>query len=177
MTERMEDALNKQLNAELYSAYLYLSMTAWFEAKNLSGFANWMKAQSLEEIGHAMKFYRFINERGGRVKLMPIQGPPTDWKSPVEVFEEGYRHEQHVTQLINELMELAVQEKDHATQIFLQWFVTEQVEEEASFSSILERLKMVGDSPGPLFMMDRELGQRQVSVPVLSPEPSNAPGR
>ncbi len=168
MTERMEEALNKQLNAELYSAYMYLSMTAWFEAMNLDGFASWMKAQALEEMEHAMKFYNFINERGGRVKLMPIQGPPTDWDSPVDVFEAAYKHEQYVTSLINDLVDLAIQEKDHATQIFLQWFVTEQVEEEASFSSILEKLRMVGESPGPLFMMDRELGQRKVSLPVAS---------
>ena len=168
MTERMEEALNKQLNAELYSAYMYLSMTAWFEAMNLDGFASWMKAQALEEMEHAMKFYNFINERGGRVRLMPIEGPPTDWDSPVDVFEAAYKHEQYVTSLINDPVELAIQEKDHATQIFLQWFVTEQVEEEASFSAILEKLRMVGESPGPLFMMDRELGQRQVSVPVSS---------
>ncbi len=166
MTERMEEALNKQLNAELYSAYMYLSMTAWFEAMNLDGFASWMKAQALEEVEHAMKFYNFINERGGRVRLMPIEGPPTDWDSPVDVFEAAYKHEQYVTSLINDLVNLAVEEKDHATQIFLQWFVTEQVEEEASFSSILEKLRMVGESPGPLFMMDRELGQRQVNLPI-----------
>ena len=166
MTERMEEALNKQLNAELYSAYMYLSMTAWFEAMNLDGFASWMKAQALEEVEHAMKFYNFINERGGRVRLMPIEGPPTDWDSPVDVFEAAYKHEQYVTSLINDLVNLALEEKDHATQIFLQWFVTEQVEEEASFSAILEKLRMVGESPGPLFMMDRELGQRQVNLPV-----------
>jgi ferritin len=166
VTERMEEALNKQLNAELYSAYMYLSMTAWFEAMNLDGFASWMKAQALEEMEHAMKFYNFINERGGRVKLMPIEGPPTDWDSPVDVFEAGFKHEQYVTSLINDLVDLAIQEKDHATQIFLQWFVTEQVEEEANFGSILEKLRMVGESPGPLFMMDRELGQRQVSIPT-----------
>ena len=166
MTERMEEALNKQLNAELYSAYMYLSMTAWFEAMNLDGFASWMKAQALEEVEHAMKFYNFINERGGRVRLMPIEGPPTDWDSPVDVFEAAYKHEQYVTSLINDLVNLALEEKDHATQIFLQWFVTEQVEEEASFSSILEKLRMVGESPGPLFMMDRELGQRQVNLPI-----------
>ncbi len=166
MTERMEEALNRQLNAELYSAYMYLSMTAWFEAMNLDGFASWMKAQALEEVEHAMKFYNFINERGGRVRLMPIEGPPTDWDSPVDVFEAAYKHEQYVTSLINDLVNLALGEKDHATQIFLQWFVTEQVEEEASFSAILEKLRMVGESPGPLFMMDRELGQRQVNLPV-----------
>ena len=166
MTERMEEALNKQLNAELYSAYMYFSMTAWFEAMNLDGFASWMKAQALEEVEHAMKFYNFINERGGRVRLMPIEGPPTDWDSPVDVFEAAYKHEQYVTSLINDLVNLALEEKDHATQIFLQWFVTEQVEEEASFSSILEKLRMVGESPGPLFMMDRELGQRQVNLPI-----------
>ncbi len=166
MTERMEDALNKQLNAELYSAYMYLSMTAWFESVNLTGFASWMKTQVVEEIEHGMKFYDFINDRGGRVTLMPIEGPPTDWDSPVDVYEAAFKHEQYVTSLINDLVNLAIEEKDHATQIFLQWFVTEQVEEEASFGAILERLRMIGEAPSPLFMMDRELGQRKVSVPT-----------
>ncbi len=160
MTPSMEEAFNKQLNAELYSAYMYLSMTAWFESRNLTGFASWMKAQVVEEVEHAMKFYSFINERGGRVKLSEIAGPPTDWESPLDVFEAAFKHEQYVTSLINDLMEMALKERDHASQIFLQWFVTEQVEEEANFGSILERLRMIGEQTGPLFMMDRELGQR-----------------
>jgi ferritin len=168
MTERMEEALNKQLNAELYSAYMYLSMTSWFESMNLSGFASWMKAQVVEEVEHGMKFYEFINDRGGRVSLTAIEGPPTDWESPVDVFEAAFKHEQYVTSLINGLVNLAIEEKDHATQIFLQWFVTEQVEEEASFGAILERLRMVGEAPSPLFMMDRELGQRKVSLPTTT---------
>ncbi len=166
MTPKMEEALNKQLNAELYSAYMYLSMTAWFESRNLSGFAAWMRAQVVEEVEHGMKFYSFINERGGRVLLTAIEGPPTDWNSPLEVFEAAFKHEQLVTSLINDLMELALEERDHASQIFLQWFVTEQVEEEANFGSILERLRMIGDQTGPLFMMDRELGQR--TAPALA---------
>jgi len=166
MTPEMEAALNKQLNAELYSAYMYLSMTAWFESRNLSGFAGWMRAQVVEEVEHGMKFYSFINERGGRVLLTAIEEPPTEWNSPLEVFEAAFKHEQLVTSLINDLMEQALSERDHASQIFLQWFVTEQVEEEANFGGILERLRMIGDQTGPLFMMDRELGQR--SAPALA---------
>jgi ferritin len=134
--KKIEAALNKQLNAELYSSYLYLSMSAYFQSINLPGFANWMRVQTQEELVHAMKFYDFINERGGRVMLQKIDSPPTKWASPLNVFESAYKHEQKVTGLINDLVNLAVGEKDHATNIFLQWFVTEQVEEEASADEV-----------------------------------------
>jgi ferritin len=160
LNEKMETALNNQLNAELYSGYLYLSMNAYFKNINLDGFANWMYAQAQEELMHAMKFYAFINQRGGRVKLRQIEAPPTEWGSPLEVFEETLKHEQKVTGLINDLVEVALEQRDHATQIFLQWFVSEQVEEEESVGGVLEQLKLLGEAQGGLFMIDRELAKR-----------------
>ena len=163
LSPKMEEALNKQINAEFYSSYLYLSMAADFQAKNLDGFANWMQVQAQEEWGHGMKMYNYINEQGGRVKLASIDAPPTEWSSPLAAFEAVYEHEQLVTSLINGLVDLALEGKDHATNIFLQWFVTEQIEEESTASSIVEQLKMIGDHPQGLFMIDRELGQRQAA--------------
>jgi len=139
---------------------LYLSMSAYFQSINLPGFANWMRIQTQEELVHAMKFYDFINERGGRVMLQGVEAPPTEWSSPLDVFENAYKHEQKVTGLINDLVNLAVGERDHATNIFLQWFVTEQVEEEASADEVVQKLKLVGDDSGGLFMLDGEMGQR-----------------
>ena len=124
----MEKAINEQVNAELYSAYLYLSMQAYFESQNLKGFANWMSVQTQEEVMHAMKMYHFLIERGGKVTLKAIAGPETDWKSPVAAFEQVAAHENKVTGLINNLVNMAIEEKDHATNTFLQWFVNEQVE-------------------------------------------------
>ena len=166
----MEKALNAQVNAEMYSAYLYLSMSAFFQSKSLSGFAGWMRVQAQEEMVHAMKFYDFINERGGRVILEPIEAPPTDWDSPLATFEAVYEHEQKVTGLINELVELAREKHDHATNIFLQWFVSEQVEEEDSANEVVEKIKLVGDAKGGLFMLDRELGQRVFTPPATTSE-------
>ncbi len=165
INEKMQDALNKQINAELYSSYLYLSMSANFNSVNLNGFANWMRVQAQEELVHAMKFYDYITERGGRVILRPVEGPTSDWASPLAAFEDAYRHEQKVTGLINDLVELAVAERDHATNIFLQWFVSEQVEEEASADEVVQKLKLVGDASHGLFMLDRELGQRVFAMP------------
>ncbi len=162
----MEKALNEQVNAELYSAYLYLSMAAYFESLDLKGCATWMYAQVQEEMVHAMKIYNYIDERGGRVIMDAIAAPRNEWDSALEVFEHAYQHEQHVTSLINNLMDLAISERDHATQIFLQWFVTEQVEEEASAGGVVERLKLAGESTGGLFMVDRELGQRPLPIPL-----------
>lgn len=160
LSKKVEKALNEQLNAEMYSSYLYLSMNAYFKSTNLDGFANWMYAQAQEELMHAMKFYDFINQRGGRVVLSRIDSPPVEWDSPQAVFEETLKHEQKVTGLINALVETALSENDHATNIFLQWFVTEQVEEEDSVGSVLEQLKFLGGAKGGLFMMDRELAKR-----------------
>jgi len=161
LSEKMETALNRHLNAEFYSAYLYLSMNAHFKSINLDGFATWMYYQAQEELTHAMKFYDFINQRGGRVSLAQVEAPPVQWDSPLAVFEATLEHEQKVTGLINDLVELAQQERDHATQIFLQWFVSEQVEEEENVGGVLQQLKLMGDARGGLFMLDRELGARK----------------
>lgn len=157
---KMQETLNKHANAEFYSSYLYLSMSAYFQSVNLTGFAQWMRVQAREELAHAMKFYDHIVERGGRVSLLLVEAPPSQWDSPLAAFEDAYRHEQKVTGLINRLVDEAVQNRDHATNNFLQWFVSEQVEEEASVDAIVQKLKLVGDAAGGLFMIDRELAQR-----------------
>jgi ferritin len=163
LTEKMQTALNSQLNAELFSAYLYLSMNAYFKSVNLDGFANWMYYQAQEELEHSLKFYDFVIQRGGKVQLTQIAAPPTEWDSPMAVFEATLAHEQKVTGLINDLVEIAHEERDHATNIFLQWFVSEQVEEEESVGGVLEQLKLMGDAKGGLFMIDRELAKRSPS--------------
>jgi len=159
----MEEALNGQVNAEMYSAYLYLSMESYFRSLNLNGFAKWMRAQTQEEMMHAMKIYDFINERGGRVTLKAIEGPPTKWESPLAVFEATYKHEQKVTGLINELVDLAIEQKDQATNSFLQWFVKEQVEEESSVDKVVQKLKMADRNPQAMSTLDGELGQRALT--------------
>lgn len=168
LNKKTEAAFNEQMNAEMYSAYLYLSMGAYFASTGMAGFAGWMRVQAQEEMVHAMKFYDHVNERGGRVTLKAIDGPQTEWDSAVAAFEHVYEHEQKVTALINDLVNLAIDEKDHASRSFLQWFVDEQVEEEDSASSVLDRLKLIGDSGNGLFMMDRELGQRVFTPPAAS---------
>ncbi len=164
----MENALNQQVNAELYSAYLYLAMSAWCESKNLKGFANWLRVQYQEETAHALKIFDYILERGGKAKLEKIDAPTAEWKDIIEVFEQVLHHEKHVTSLINNLVHIAVEEKDYATQNMLQWFVNEQVEEEANATEILEQLKLFEGKGAPLFMMDRELKQR-VFTPIDNP--------
>lgn len=166
INEKIQEAFNKQINAELYSSYLYLSMSAYFESMNLPGFAHWMRCQAQEEVVHAMKFYDYLNERGGNVKLTAIDAPPAAWNSPLHAFEDAYSHEQKVTGLINGLVDLAVQEKDHASTNFLQWFVAEQVEEEDSADKVVQSLKLAGNQGGGMFMIDRELGQRVFTLPV-----------
>lgn len=158
--KKMEKSLNEQLNAELYSAYLYLSMAAWFESENLPGFAAWMRVQHREETAHGLKFFKFVTERRGRVALKAIDAPATEWKSPLAAFEAALKHEQHITGRIGELVNLALAEKDHATNAFLQWFVNEQVEEEASVDGIVQKLKMADKSVGAILMLDHHLGQR-----------------
>ena len=160
LSDKMQEALNGQLNAELYSSYLYLSMHAYFKRINLDGFANWMYFQAQEELTHAMKFYDFINQRSGKVRLQQVEAPPWEWDSPLAVFEATLEHEKKVTGRINALVDLALSEHDHATNIFLQWFVSEQVEEEESVAGVLEQLKLMGDAKGGLFMIDRELAKR-----------------
>jgi len=157
----MQDALNEQINAELYSAYLYLAMAAEFEANNLKGMASWMEGQAKEETEHAKRLYGFVNDRGGRVTLKAIAAPPAEFKSPAAAFQAAYEHEQKVTAMIHNLVDVARSEKDKAAEVMLAWFVDEQVEEEASTSDIAEKLKMIKESANGLFMMDNALGKRE----------------
>ncbi|NQV08964.1 ferritin [Candidatus Woesearchaeota archaeon] len=160
ISKTLQNAINKQINAELYSSYLYLSMAAYFDSQNLSGFSNWIRRQSEEETQHGMKFFDFLNQRGGRVILDKIEKPKIEWGSSLNVFEESYKHEIYVTKLINNLVDLATKEKDNATLTVLHWFVDEQVEEEASALEIVEKLKMVEDSKHGLLMLDAQLAKR-----------------
>lgn len=161
INEKIEKALNAQINKEFFSSYLYLSMSSYFESKNLTGMANWMKIQADEEHLHAMKFYTYVIQKGGRVILTSIETPKNGWKSPLDAYEDTYVHEQFITASINELVHLSLEEKDYATHNFLQWFVTEQVEEESNVTKIIDDLKMVGENNYGIFMLDRELGTRQ----------------
>ncbi len=160
ISKKIQDALNKQLNAEFYSSYFYLSMSAYFESKDLQGFSQWFRVQADEEYAHAMKIFDYIYQIGGEVKLMKIDGPKTDWDSFLEVFQDTFEHEQKVTKSISDLLDLSIIEKDHATVNFLQWFVSEQVEEEATAQQNVKKMEMIGDSKAGLFMLDRELGNR-----------------
>jgi ferritin len=160
LSPKLQDAFNKQINAELYSSYLYLSMAAYFEAKDLKGMAHWMDIQANEEKAHAMRIFNWINDRSGRVTLTQIDAPKTEWKSPLEVFEEAYKHEIKITGMINELFTLVAIEKDGAGHDFLEWFCREQVEEEANAQLIVAQLKLVGDAGVGLYLLDQELGKR-----------------
>lgn len=157
----IEDAINQQIVREMYSSNLYLAMSAYFASINLNGFSNWMHVQAEEEMMHALKFFDYLIDRGGKVRIGQIAAPPSEWESPLAAFEDALRHEQLVTGWINELADLAFSEKDHATSSMLQWFIDEQVEEEATTSEIVERLKLIGDSKGALFFLDNELKQRK----------------
>jgi len=165
-SDRMSKAMAGQVNAEYYSAYLYLSMNSYLHSINLAGMANWMNMQTQEEFFHGTKMYKFILERGGRVILDKIDQPPSVWDSPLAVFENAYAHEQKVTGLINDLVDLAQEERDHATNIFLQWFISEQVEEEANVSGIVHKLQLIGNDAGGLFGLDQELGSRVFTMPA-----------
>ena len=158
--QKVEAALNEQMKKEFYSSYLYLSMAAHFESLNFNGFAHWMRIQSQEEYGHAVKIFQHLTERSGKVVLQQIDPPPSRWDSPKRVFEDAYQHEQKVTQSISDLVELSKAEKDHPTEICLQWFVKEQVEEEAAAQEIVQKLQLIGDEGGALFILDSELGKR-----------------
>jgi ferritin len=153
-------AMNEQVKHELYSAYLYLSMAAHFEAANLGGFASWMRIQAAEEQEHAMKFFDQILDRGGKVALQAIEQPPVEFTTPLAIFEKVQAHEQQVTALIHKLYALAVKEGDYASQVFLNWFVSEQVEEEKNASAILETLKLIGDKSNAIYQLDHQLGKR-----------------
>jgi ferritin len=157
----MQDAINEQIKNELYSAYLYLAMAAYSGANSLPGFAHWLRVQSDEEVAHAMKFFDFVNERGGRVVLHAIDQPPVEFESPVEIFEQTLNHERKVTGMIHHLYELALEEKDYPAQVMLHWFIDEQVEEESNATQILDTLKMIGDKGQALVMLDRELAKRR----------------
>ena len=157
----MQDALNEQINKELFSSYLYLSMAAYFEEKNLSGFGNWMRVQADEEREHAMKFYDFILETGGKVMLKAIEAPKTEWNSNLEVAEEVAAHEAKVTASIYALYELALKEKDYPAQVMLQWFISEQVEEEKNAAEIVADLKLIEDRGTAVLMLDKQLGKRK----------------
>ncbi|MBU0681609.1 MAG: ferritin [Proteobacteria bacterium] len=164
LSKKLQDAFNEQMKNEFFSAYLYMAMAGYFQSEDLPGFANWMRIQALEEMTHGEKFFNFTCETGGRTNLLPLDGPQNDFASPVAVFEAGLKHEKFVTASINNLMNMAVKDKDHASQIFLHWFVTEQIEEEANFSLILKKLQRVAGDGRGLLMLDQELGQR-VFVP------------
>jgi ferritin len=161
--EKIVRLLNKQLNHELYSSYLYLSMSSYFETEKLSGFAAWMKIQSREEYTHAMKLYDYVQQVNEQVVLQKIEAPVNKWTSPLNVFQETYKHEKQITASIDELVEAALTEKDYATFNFLQWFITEQVEEEAAALLILDKIKLIGDNKTGLFFLDRELAGRAKS--------------
>ncbi|MCS7182608.1 MAG: ferritin [Thermoanaerobaculum sp.] len=161
LSNPMEQALNEQLYEELGSFYIYLAMAADFSAKQWPGMAKWMELQAKEELGHAMRFYRFILERGGQVRLKALPQPQESWETPLAAFSAALAHEQHITGRIHALVELARQHKDYPSEVFLQWFVTEQVEEEAQLEPIIHRLKLAGDHPPALFILDRELAARE----------------
>jgi ferritin len=168
LSEKMLEALNGQLNKEIYSAYLYLSMSAYSTYIGLKGFAHWFMVQYQEETVHAMKIYDYINSQGGQVKLLAIAQPPAEFESPLDMFAKTLEHERFVTKCINDLVDLAIKGKDHATNIFLQWFVTEQIEEEANDNEIISKLKLVGEKGDALLMIDRELAARVFTPPPTS---------
>lgn len=165
LNQKIQDALNEQINAELFSAYLYLSMAQHFEAEGLPGFANWFKIQFKEEQDHATIFMNYINQRGGRVVLKAIDAVPTSWASPMEAFKATLEHEQKVTALINGLYALATEENDYATRDRLAWFVTEQVEEEDNCRVLIDKLRLIGDNGMGLYMLNTELAARTYTVP------------
>jgi ferritin len=158
--QKMQNAMNEQIKHETFSAYLYAAMAADFHAKGLDGMAQWMKAQAHEELGHALRFFNHINDRGGRIELQAIDKPQKEWSSPLQAFEAALEHERFITGRIDELARLADEENDRAAGIVLQWFVTEQVEEEDSVAKVIDLLKVAGEKGPGLLMADRELGQR-----------------
>ena len=160
LSAKLQDAINKHINAEFYSAYLYLSMAAYFEATNLRGFAHWMRVQHDEEVAHALKLFDFVNDRNGRVALQSISQPPIDFTSALEVMQHTLKHERQVTSMIDQLYNLAHSEKDNATHVLLEWFFEEQVEEEKAVSDLIEQLKLVGDDGTGMLMLDARLGER-----------------
>ncbi len=167
MNKQLEREFNLQIKYEMESAYLYLAMGAWFKADNLEGLGTWMQAQAIEEMGHAMRFHNFLLDRGAEVKLQDLKIEKIRWKSAVEAFQDTVKHEEFITSRIHLLVDLAAKHKDNPAHNFLEWFVDEQVEEEATANKILADLKRVGDSGHGLLMIDRELGTRPIALPVL----------
>ncbi|KLU59544.1 putative ferritin-1 [Peptococcaceae bacterium CEB3] len=171
---RVEQELNGQLQKEFYSAYFYLGMQAYFAAQNLDGFANYFRVQVQEERDHALAFFNYLNKVGGRIVLAAIQEPPSDFSSPADVFDRALQHEQYVTKSLYAIMDAAREARDHTTEIFLQWFITEQAEEEENMGRVLKRLKLVKEDSAGLFIIDNELAQRvytPAAIPGLSPQP------
>jgi ferritin len=160
LAKKMETALNKQVFEEMYSFYLYLAMAEFLASEGLAGMASYMRIQSQEELSHAIKIMNYVNETGGKVELKAIKAPPKKWKSAKVIFEEALAHEEHITGCINKLVDLAHSLKDHATVNFLNWFVGEQVEEEASAKGVLDMINLTGKAPGGMFWVDQELGKR-----------------
>ncbi len=166
LDKEIEEAINRQINEELESAYIYLSMASYFDSEALGGFASWMKVQVKEELSHMEIFYNYINARGGRSSFYNIKNPDPYWKTPLEAFQNTYEHEQHITDKINDLLKLAKSKNDNATEIMLQWFVTEQIEEENNALNILTKLKLIKDNPQGLLMLDKELSARVFIPPA-----------
>ena len=166
MKKKMEKAFNKQVNAELYSSYLYLSMESYFQSISLAGFAKWMRGQVQEEMFHGIKIYDYIHERGGKAQFEAIDKPESNWESPLVAFEHILAHEKKVTQLINDLIDTSLEVRDHAAKAFLDWFIIEQVEEEATVGEIVDRLRLIGDDKSGLFMLDSELSKRVFTIPT-----------
>jgi ferritin len=160
LSQEIQEAINDQIHHEFHSAYVYLSMSAYLEASNFTGFANWMRMQAKEEVNHAMKLFDYVNDRNGRVTLKTLEQPPANFKSPLNVFEHALEHEKKVTGMIHTLYELAKKENDYATQVALQWFINEQVEEEATATKVVDRLKIAGNDGAALLMLDNEMGSR-----------------
>jgi ferritin len=172
ISQTMQDGLNDQINNEFYSSYLYLSMAAYCESINLTGFGHWLRVQSQEEYSHAMRLFDFVLNRGGRVMLKPIAQPQLEFHSPMDVMQQTHQHELEVTGLIHQLYSMAVQEGDYATQVHLQPLITEQVEEEKITTDIVAHLKMIGSRSDALLLLDRELANRQPARPISEPAPS-----
>ena len=166
LTQRMQKALNEQITKEFYSAYIYLAMAAWFEEQSLNGFAKWMRVQTQEETSHAMILFNYVIERGGAVSLGALEAPSTSFSSVLEIFEKALEHEQYITSSINKLMDIAIEERDHAARSMLNWFVDEQVEEESNANTMIARLKLCGEKTDGILLLDSEVGTRTFTLPA-----------
>lgn len=168
INDKIAKSFNEQIKFEAESAYLYFAMSAWFQNHSLDGMAQWMRAQAVEEMGHAQRFMNHILDRGGKATLQPLGIAKTEWKSALEAFNDALEHEKFITGKINDLVELSYEVKDRASRSFLEWFVNEQVEEEANASKVVDDLTLIGDNGHGILMIDRELGQRMVTIPVVT---------